>query len=287
MQPFDSIDRLEDAAVLDRFTAPVREGVRRWLRPQALRDTLHGVWMGHPLHPALVQLPVGAFASVAVLDAVPGTERAARALIATGIVSAVPAAAAGLADWSEMHEQQQRVGLVHAALNAAGLTLYAASLASRRAGHSGKGKALAYGGISALLASASLGGHLSYRQAGGANHAEEVPHLVDAGWQDLCAVDDLATDGSPQQRMLGTVALVVVQQDGQIDVLSDRCAHLSGPLHEGTVSEDGTCITCPWHGSTFRLEDGSVVHGPATAPQHAFDVRVREGRVQVRLPGAG
>jgi nitrite reductase/ring-hydroxylating ferredoxin subunit/uncharacterized membrane protein len=287
MQPFDSIDRLEDATSLDRLVGPVRETVRRLLGPQGVRDALHGVFMGHPLHPALVQAPVGAFTSAAVLDAMPGMEKASRVLIATGIVSAVPAAAAGLADWSELHEQQQRVGLVHAALNVAGLTLYAASLAARVSGRSGVGKGLAYTGLGALMAGASLGGHLSYRQAGGANHAEDVPHLVGSGWHDLCAVDDLETDGTPQQAHLGDVALVIVAREDSIDVLSDRCAHLSGPLHEGEVSGDGACITCPWHGSTFSLKDGSVVHGPATAPQHAFDVRVSDGRVQVRLPGAG
>lgn len=285
MQPFDSIDRLEDVTALDRLAGPVRETVRRLLRPQALRDALHGVWMGHPLHPALVQAPVGAFASAAVLDALPGMERASRILIGTGIASAIPAAAAGLADWSEMHEQQQRVGFVHAALNVTGLAMYAASLTARVHGRPRAGKGLAYAGMGALLAGASLGGHLSYRQASGANHAEEVAHLVQPGWQDLCAVDDLEGDGQPQQVMLGTVALMVVRNGRDIDVLSDRCSHLSGPLHEGELSADGSCITCPWHGSTFRLDDGSVVHGPATAPQHAFDVRVLDGRVQVKLPG--
>jgi nitrite reductase/ring-hydroxylating ferredoxin subunit/uncharacterized membrane protein len=286
MQPFDSIDRIEDATALDKLAGPVGKAARRWLRPQAVRDALHGVWMGHPLHPVLVQVPVGAFSSVAVLDAFPGTERAAKLLTGTGLASALPAAAAGLTDWSEMHRQQQRVGLVHAACNLGGLALYATSMAARLRGATAAGKAYGYGGLALILVGGALGGHLSYRQAGGANHVEEVPHLVTEGWHDLCAVDDLKTDGTPQQRMLGTVALLVVARGERIDVLSDRCSHLAGPLHEGEVSEDGRCITCPWHGSTFSLEDGAVVNGPATAPQHAFDLRVREGRVQVRLPGS-
>ena len=99
-----------------------------------------------------------------------------------------------------------------------------------------------------------LGGHLSFRQASGANHAEDVPHLVQPGWQDLCALDEL-TDDTMQRRLLGgdndDVPLLVLRQGDAVSVLSDRCSHLSGPLHEGELS-DG-CIACPWHGSTFRL----------------------------------
>jgi nitrite reductase/ring-hydroxylating ferredoxin subunit len=287
MQLAESLDRLENATRLDRVTVPVRTAVQRLLRRRGLRNALHGVWIGHPLHPALVQLPVGAFLSAAILDLQPGGDRPARLLIGTGLAAAGPAAVTGLADWSQLHEQQQRVGLVHAAANTTGLACYAASLAARRRGSGVAGRVLAYGGLGALTLGAYIGGHLSYRQAGGANAAEAVPHLVPAGWQDLCAVDDLPHDGTPHRIMLDTVPLLVVRQGEAIDVLSDRCSHLAGPLHEGELSEDGSCITCPWHGSVFRLRDGSVVQGPATAPQHSFDVRVTAGRVEVRLPGAG
>ncbi|MBK7623834.1 MAG: Rieske (2Fe-2S) protein [Kineosporiaceae bacterium] len=46
-------------------------------------------------------------------------------------------------------------------------------------------------------------------------------------------------------------------------VLAHTCSHLGGPLSQGEVVDD--CIVCPWHGSAFRLTDGSVRHGPATA----------------------
>jgi len=192
----------------------------------------------------------------------------------------------GLADWAQMHEQQQRVGLVHAGANSLGLACYVASLNSRLRGRAGAGRALSYSGLCVLTVGAFLGGHLAYRQAAGANHAEEVPHLVPAGWQDLCAVDDLAGEGTPQRRVLDTVPLMALRQGERIHVLSDRCSHLSGPLHEGDITDDGACVQCPWHGSTFRLEDGSVARGPATAPQPVFDVRVLAGRVEVRLPHA-
>jgi len=291
MNPFESVSLLEDATPLDRLAAPVRNATRAVLRSQRVRDLLHGVWLGHPLHPVLVQVPVGAFASAGVLDLLPGHERSADVLISTGMASSLPAVAAGLADWSEMHEQQQRVGLVHAAANGVALVLYGASLASRVRGDRAGGRLLGYLGLGMIGFGGFLGGHLAYRQAAGANHAEEVPHLVGPGWHDLCAVDDLAADGEPRLRTLGdganAVPLLVVRHRDRIDVLSNRCSHLSGPLHEGSVDVEAHCVTCPWHGSVFSLEDGSVRQGPATAPVHAFDTRVDSGRLMVRLPGAG
>lgn len=78
---------------------------------------------------------------------------------------------------------------------------------------------------------------------------------------------------------------MAVRDDAGVHVLAERCSHMSGPLSTGDVS-DGVA-TCPWHGSRFRLVDGSVVGGPATAPQPSFETRVIDGVIHVMLPGAG
>ncbi len=92
-------------------------------------------------------------------------------------------------------------------------------------------------------------------------------------------------DRKPVKRMLGDVPVVVVRDGAGVHVLAERCSHLSGPLSAGEY-RDG-CLTCPWHGSTFRVSDGSVARGPATAPQPAFVTRVSGGTLQACLPGAG
>ncbi|RKS68003.1 nitrite reductase/ring-hydroxylating ferredoxin subunit [Motilibacter peucedani] len=284
-----SMEKVEDAGVLDKVSQPLLTAVRRLTGASpAVTDLLHGVPVGHPVHPAMVLLPAGAFISASTLDFVPRTGSAVPVLIATGIATSVPAAAAGFADWSELHPQQQRVGLVHAASNGLGVAFYAASLVARLRGRPVSARVLGLAGLSAIGVGGYLGGHLAYRQGAGVNHVEDVPHLVPPGWNDVCAIDDLP-EGRPALQHLGDVPLLVVRRGKQIDVLSDRCSHLSGPLHEGTLSEvDGaTCVTCPWHGSTFALADGKVVRGPATVKQHSFDVRVEAGRLQVRLPHAG
>jgi nitrite reductase/ring-hydroxylating ferredoxin subunit len=98
-------------------------------------------------------------------------------------------------------------------------------------------------------------------------------------------VDADLLEGAPIRQMIGEVPVVAVRSGGEVHVLADRCSHLSGPLSEGELS--GDCLTCPWHGSTFRIGDGTVARGPATAPQPAFESRVAGGALQVRLPGAG
>ncbi|MEP7022326.1 MAG: Rieske (2Fe-2S) protein [Actinomycetota bacterium] len=232
------------------------------------------------MHPLLAQAAAGAWLSAGILDFA-GERKAARLLAAAGLAAAAPAAAAGAADWSEQHEQQMRVGVVHAAGNAVAMSLYAASLTARGPR---LGRLLRLGGLAAVSVSGLLGGHISFRLAGGANHAEEVPHLVQPGWQYLMVSADLP-EGKPKRQMLGEVPVVAIRAQGTVRVLADRCSHMSGPLSDGKFT-DG-CLTCPWHGSVFRIADGSVARGPATAPQPAFMVREVGGAIQVCLPGAG
>ena len=293
------LTRLERAQALDRVIAPAQRVVRR-LRPGPVRDALNGVWLGHPLHPVLAQAPVEAWLSAAVLDAARGrgagpdaargeaamaraavAEAQRRRLVAFGLAAAAAAALAGAADWSEQHEQQMRVGVVHAAANVTAAGFYGASLLTRKPAAS---RALRLAGLAAVTAGSLLGGHISFRLSGGVNQAEPVPHLVEPGWHDLMPAAGLG-DGEPVRAMLGEVPLVVIRDGRALHVLAGRCSHLSGPLWEGDL--DAGCLTCPWHGSAFRITDGAVARGPATAPQPVLRTRVRDGIIQVCLPGAG
>ena len=253
----------------------------RLIRPGRVRDGLHGVWLGHPLHPVLVQCAAGAWLSASILDAAPDEQSAARLLTAAGLAAAAPAALAGAVDWSEQHDQQMRVGVVHAVGNAIAMGFYGCSLIT---GSPRAGRLLRLGGLAALGVSGLLGGHISFRLAGGANHAEAVPHIVEPGWHNVMPAADLP-DGRPVRKMLGETPIALVRSGSQLHALADRCSHMSGQLSESDLV-DG-CLTCPWHGSVFRVSDGSVARGPATAPQPAFDTRVVDGAIQVRLPGAG
>ncbi|MDF5754892.1 Rieske (2Fe-2S) protein [Spongiactinospora sp. TRM90649] len=280
----DLTGRLERSTALDRPIRALSRAIREKLGKGVLRDLLHGVPTGAPAHPPMATVTLGCWVATAVLDATGADPRAARTVLATGLAGAAPAAAAGITDWSVLHIEQQRVGFAHALANIGAVTLYSGSLALRLAGRERAGRLLAYAGLGAASLGGVLGGHLAYRQAAGANHAEQVTHLVPLGWHNLCELKDLP-EGRPVARRLGYIDLFVLRTGENVTILADHCSHLAGPLHQGRlVSEDGTtCVVCPWHGSTFRLSDGKVVHGPATAPQPAFQTRIRrDGVIQVR-----
>lgn len=273
-----TMHRIEAAEELDPVVGRLKPLVDR-IPPGRLRDLLHGVPLGHPAHPILVQVPIGAWTSAVVLDLFPGTERAARLLVGVGLAAAVPAAVAGAVDWSEQHERHQRTGVVHAMANGAGAVLFAASALARARGRTGLGKALAVAGMGAVGAGGMLGGHIAYHLAGGANHADYAVDRLPEDWQEIGQAADFE-ENTPVHARLGDVGLVVVRSGERVHVLADTCTHLGGPLSEGET--DGTCLTCPWHGSTFRLTDGAVVGGPATAAQPVLETEVRDGVVRVR-----
>ncbi|MFD7069649.1 Rieske 2Fe-2S domain-containing protein [Streptomyces sp. NPDC059913] len=279
------LDALGRQERLDVLSGPVRQAVQALPLGRA-RDVLHGLPIGHPLHPALVQAPLGAWLSAAVLDCLPGNRRGARVLIGMGLLTAAPAALAGWVDWAEQHPQQKRTGLVHAASVSTAVALYARSWTHRGPhGHPVRARALGFAGLGAVGFGALLGGHLAYRQAAGSDKAGALAFELDDGWHAVGRTESFPA-GTAVRRQLGEAAVLVFREDdGRIHVLADRCSHLAGPLSEGRIV-DG-CVECPWHGSVFRLSDGANVRGPATAPQPVFDTRVTDdGMVQVRLPGA-
>jgi nitrite reductase/ring-hydroxylating ferredoxin subunit/uncharacterized membrane protein len=278
------IDRLEMTSALDRVSDPLQRVAQKVLRGR-VRDFLHGVWLGHPLHPVAVQLPVGSWTSAAVLDAIPGAAPAATVLIGVGTVSALPAAVAGLNDWSSLAPEQRRVGLVHASANTIALGLYTGSLAARLRGNQRLGRQLAYSALGVAGLGAYIGGHLSYRQSAGVSHAVPFLRQIPDGWHYLCERTALS-EGKPVVAKIGDVPVLVSGTGDSVTAMIERCGHQTGPLGEGEITtvNGHECVVCPWHGSTFRLADGVVVRGPAANDQPVLRTRVVEGRVEASLP---
>jgi len=248
-------------------------------------DLLHGVWLGHPLHPALVQVPVGAWVSTSVLDAVPGTETPATVLNGVGTATALPAAVAGLADWVSLAPEQRRVGLIHATANVAAVAMQAMAFGARLTGHHKRARVLSLAGLTTASVGAYLGGHLSYRQAAAVNHAAPMLRSIPDGWHRVCAYDELP-DRRPTVRTIAEVPILLVRNGDTVTAMIERCAHQGGPLGDGdVVTIDGTsCVVCPWHGSTYRLHDGAVMHGPAATDQPRMRTRVVDSQVEVSVP---
>jgi nitrite reductase/ring-hydroxylating ferredoxin subunit len=283
------LDRVADVSAFDKVIEPARRAVLTALKPPAVKDALNGTWLGHPLHPVLVQVPVGSWISAGLLDAVPRLRPAATVLIGAGVAAAVPAAASGAADWSEQGTAVRRLGALHAVANTIALGLYVGSLAARKQDRGGLGRLLSYSGLAIAGGSAAIGGHMSYAQSSGASHAATAVPSLTTDWIDLGPLDDLP-EGRPAMRPTSggsaAVPLAVVRRGTRVDVFVGACSHLSGPLQEGTVEtvRGSECLVCPWHGSAFDLDDGAPRRGPAASAQEKLEVRMEAGRVMARVP---
>lgn len=273
---------IESSEALDRAGKAVIRIVGRYLHPGTLKDLLSGTWMGHPLHPALTDVPIGAWASSFLFDLIP-SRRAAQAsdkLVALGIVAALPTAVTGLSELSDVVRKEERTtGVAHAAGNTLALLLYVRSYMQRKRGRRAQGLALSTLGAGVMLGSGFLGGHLAFRRGVGVDRTVFQPRT--RTWTPVMANADLP-DMTPTPSNLDGAPVLLYRTGGTIHAIADRCSHRGGPLHQGTVQAGE--VECPWHLSRFRLEDGSVARGPATAPQPNYEVRVREGKVELRTP---
>jgi nitrite reductase/ring-hydroxylating ferredoxin subunit/uncharacterized membrane protein len=272
-------DRIEHEAALDATTSRLSGLLGRLFPVGIVKDLASGTRIGHPLHPALVAVPTGAWLAAGYLDLTrdPANQRNAQRLVALGILTALPATATGASDWLETEGGEKRVGLVHAGLNYAAIGLYGASWLLRRNGRHTAGAALGGFGAGALAAAGWLGGHLAYALGVGVDTTafQQYPDR----WTDIRAASQV-TEGATTLADAGGVPVLLSRVDGRLVALADRCTHRGAPLHEGQIV-DG-CVVCPWHDSSFSLTDGGVERGPATRPQPVLEAREVEGRVQVR-----
>lgn len=250
---------------------------------QKVRNFLHGVWLGHPLHPALTDLPIGAWTTAAILDlrailtGDKSLDRATRTILGIGILGAAGAATAGLNDWRQTDGRARRTGALHGLLNSGALALFGTSWLLRRRNQTPAGRLLSFLGLGLASFSAYLGGRLVYDERIGVDHAprQELP-------DDFVTVMDEneLAEGVPHHALVNGIDLVLVRRGQRIFALAGNCAHLGGPLYEGQL--EGTSLRCPWHGSRFDLETGQVLDGPAAFAQPCLEVRVRLGQIEVR-----
>jgi nitrite reductase/ring-hydroxylating ferredoxin subunit/uncharacterized membrane protein len=280
-----AVDALESVEALDEAALKLAGAVSKAVPVGVARDALSGTWLGHALHPPLTDVVIGSFISVTLLDLLGGDDdgRASERLIGVGLLAAAPTVASGASDWAMTVYGDRRtrpVGLVHASVNLTASALYAASLLARRRGATGRARLLSLAGGAALSVGGLLGGHLSFTRGVGVNET-----AFDEGPRDWTPVETGALEnGKPAKGTAGGTPVLLVRLDGQLHALHDRCSHRGCGLSTGEV--EGGSVTCPCHGSRFRLRDGSIERGPATAPQPVFETRESGGRIEIRLPAA-
>jgi nitrite reductase/ring-hydroxylating ferredoxin subunit/uncharacterized membrane protein len=248
--------------------------------PGTVKDALSGTWLGHPAHPVLTDVTVGAWTCAVALDLFGSedTESAADALVGLGTLSALPTAVTGLSDLADTEGKNERnLGGVHALSNVSATTLFGLSYLARRRGRRGTAVAFSVAGITVANVGAFIGGHLSYRRGIGVDRSAFDDRI---GKWTATIRDEELLEARPQKVRVGRNDVLLYRADGRIHALANRCTHRGGPLHEGDISEGA--VTCPWHLSSFRLEDGAIVRGPASAPAPRYEARVVDGMVEVR-----
>ena len=254
--------------------------------PRRFRSLLNGTWFGHPLHPVITDVPITAWMITAVFDILwlisHTTWAAYGAFVAVlvGLLGALGAIATGLTDWSDTYGSERSIGFNHALFNASATILYLVSFLLRLIAGPGDGIAatiIGFVGLACVLYAGYLGGEMVFVKGTGVNHT-----AWEAGGEDYEAVLPLekVEENTLYRVTASGVPVVLLRQGKQFYAISATCPHAGGPLDEGTLT--GDVVECPWHGSRFCMRDGRVLTGPATVNAPRYDVRVRNGQVEVK-----
>jgi nitrite reductase/ring-hydroxylating ferredoxin subunit/uncharacterized membrane protein len=279
-----------NSALVKKISEPLDAFLNRGFQTTVLRPLkllLNGSWLGHPLHPLLTDVPIGAWTLTIILDLVGllfklpqlGVASAITALI--GVAGAVAAMAAGLMDWMDVGPREKAVGAVHAILNTSATVLFAVSIFMRWSHHwqlTWEAFAVALAGLGCVMCGGYLGGGMVYHMGVMVNRNAYREGPDD--FQPALAVADLA-EGELKRVDVQGQPVLLVKSAGKIHAIGAVCSHYGAPLNEGKLAKN--TVQCPWHLSRFDLEDGSVREGPACAAVPAYESRVLNDQVQIRL----
>jgi nitrite reductase/ring-hydroxylating ferredoxin subunit/uncharacterized membrane protein len=281
------VDRISDR--LQGLLRPLTGATQK--PPRFLKSLLSGTLLGHPLHPAITDIPIGAWTLTVILDIIwlisPGANawaaRGALVALIVGLIAALGALITGMADWSDTYGAERTVGLYHGLLNTLAFILYLISFIVRLVAPSSESiiaTVLGFIGFIALLIAGFLGGDLVFVKGTNVNHT-----AWEAGSDDFEAVlpvSEVAENRLYRVTVAGT-PVVLLRQGEQYYAISATCSHAGGPLDEGALS--GDVVECPWHGSRFCLRDGRVLTGPATVNAPRYTVRIHNGQIELKRQG--
>ena len=267
----------------DGWARPFGEFNHRWTNAlframTPIRDLLQGRWLGHPLHAASTDIPIGMLLGSVVLDVI-GQPTAADVTLVVTILFMVASALSGLADYSETQGTALTRATLHATLMTVALILLIVSAVLRAGSPTDRALPIALSIIGFLIvtASAYIAGDVVYVL--GNMVSRHAFRGAGTKWirLDTGEVTDLAhlPEATPTKMRAGINDLLVVRVGDRIHALHAVCAHAGGPLPEGRLVDD--CIECPWHFSRFRLSDGFAKQGPTVYDQPAYEVRSAEG----------
>jgi nitrite reductase/ring-hydroxylating ferredoxin subunit/uncharacterized membrane protein len=252
-----------------------------------LQDFLNGAWLGHSLHPVVVDVVVGGSTVALVLQllswlGVADMRVALLWTLALTWLAGLSAIVSGLTDFKDTASGDERniVGL-HGLINIVATAVLVMAFVALWAEADGLAGWLIVAGFLILSVGAFIGGHVVFKYGYMVNRNAFARGKAAREFTAVLPAADLA-DATPTQAMLGATALVVVRRGDLVFALKDTCSHAGGPLSKGRLA--GDTIVCPWHGSAFRLSDGAVRHGPSSTRQVTYRARINGDQVEVQGP---
>ena len=249
-----------------------------------LKTLVHGTWLGHPLHPVITDIPLGAWTLAVLFDIIyvfngsQGWSSAADVTIFVGILAALGAAVTGYTDWNETVDRERRVGIAHGLINTLVLVIYLVSWLIRLTGGSrGLAIVLAFIGYALVICAAYLGGEMVFSIGTGVNHHawQPVPEKFTK-----VLLEGRLTEGMLVKAVAGDTPILLFKKGDALCAISETCSHAGGPLSEGELL--GNLVQCPWHASRFDICSGQVRGGPATISQVRYETRIQNGQIEVR-----
>ena len=287
--------------MLERMARPLRglykgiasatDAVYRPLgRPgKLLQDLLHGSWLGHSVHAVLVDVVIGGATMALFLDVlrvafgVEDLEIAATWVLGLAWLSALGAILSGLTDYKDTNPNsaERDVSGLHGLINIVATLVFTVSLVQRlNSAHDAAFWVLLVGYL-IVTAGGYIGGHVVFKYGYMVNHNAFNRGKRAKEFTPVAAVADVP-EATPTKVLFGTTAVMLVRRGDVVHALRETCSHAGGPLSEGKL--DGETVTCPWHFSKFRTDDGAVLDGPATSRQVSYRARVNEGQVEIQGP---
>ena len=254
-----------------------------------LQDFLNGSWLGHSLHAVIVDVVVGGATAALLLDVlrivfgVEGLEEATTWVVGLATLAGLGAALSGLTDYKDTPPSsgERDVTALHGLSNLVGWVLFLASLLLRL----GRSHDAAFWvfliGYLVISFGAYVGGHVVFKYGYMVNVNAFSKGKRAKEFTPVIAAADLP-ENAPTRASFGSTAVMLVRRGEVVHALKDTCSHAGGPLSQGQLK--GDTITCPWHGSVFRITDGSVVHGPATSRQVRYEARINGDQVGLQGP---
>ncbi len=254
-----------------------------WKVARPLQSLVNGTWLGHAIHPILTDVVVGAWTVTLLFDIVgifvpsAGLGPAAEIALWLGVLAGLGSIATGLTDWKDGYGEELRLGLVHALIMTTTTVLYIVSgLIRLGAVDSDAARVIAIVGYVLVTGGSYLGGEMAMAFGSMVDH-----NAFRSGVRQFTGIGALATFKEGINYIeLEDKPLLVVRRGDVITAIGAVCSHAGGPLQDGQLM--GNEVECPWHGSRFRVDDGSVRRGPATYPQPLYEVRLSGGQVEVR-----